>query len=213
MPLKSAAQFAQLSSSLGGVIIEQASKFAAERQLPPMRAAGLDQMSTKIDEFAAELLMFGHDTWPESAGPEEEVTHEAGPSDVDPPRSLLAASLITLGAVVVSVPATMFLTSLLSFPLPGIFYVLTALALALIFGSTHGLVVAVCNAIAHNVVIESPTLTFTPPTEAEIYVFACSVILVLVTPWIARHAAEWRDRFGMIAPISGIAKERNRYIA
>jgi K+-sensing histidine kinase KdpD len=201
MPLKSAAQFALLSSALGGEILKHTNRFAQERGLPPMRAAGLDQMSTKLDDIAAELLMFGHDTWPDSAGPEEaEVTHEAAPSDVDPPTNALAFTLCAMAAVLVSVPATMFLHAILDFPLPGIFYVLTAVTTALIFGSTHGLIVTACNAIAHNLVVEPPALDFTMPNQSELYLAACCITLVLATPWIARRAAKWRHRLGTMSP-------------
>ncbi|MCK1543367.1 hypothetical protein IVB12_15735 [Bradyrhizobium sp. 179] len=206
MPFKSAARFSQLSSALGGVIIEHASKFAAEHQLPPMQAAGLDQMSTKIDDFAGELLMFGHDTWPESATSDEtEITHEAAPSDVDPPRSVLPFIFVAFGSVLVSVPATMFLHALLDFPLPGIFYILTAITTALIFGSVHGLIVAAFNAAAHNLVVEPPALTFNVPSQSELYLFACCVTLVLLTPWIASHAAKWRNRLLAISPNHDLA--------
>jgi hypothetical protein len=72
--------------------------------------------------------------------------------------------------------------------------------MAMIFGTTHGLIVTAFNAVAHNLVVEPPALTFTAPTESEVYVFVCCALLVFVTPWLASHAANWRDRLGTISP-------------
>jgi K+-sensing histidine kinase KdpD len=205
MPLKSAARFAQLSSALGGIIIEHTNAFAKEHELPPMQAAGLDQMSTKLDDFAAELLMFGTDTWPESAASDEaEVTHEAAPSDVDPPKSALPCSLCTFGAVA----ASLILGAIALFTFgTGDYFTIAfgVLAVALFFGPLQALTAASSAALLHNFFLVGTPFEFDRPTKVEMTMAVFFVALALITPWLARQAAKWRYRYGTTSP--------NRFLA
>jgi hypothetical protein len=210
MPFKSAAQFSQLTSSLGGVIIEHTSKFAAQHKLPPMNAAGLDQMSAKIDDFAAELLMFGCDTWPDSAATDgTELTHESIASDVDPPktvqtslpslRSLPSCLACTFGTVAASLAlgaAALFTIG------TGDYFTIAfgVLAVALFFGPVHALTAAGTAALLHNFFLVGTPFAFEAPTKVEITMTVFFLGLALAAPWLADRAAKWRNRSGTISP-------------
>lgn len=205
MPLKSAAQFTQLSSALGGIIIENASRFAQEHNLPPMQVAGLDQMSTSLDEFAGELLMFGSDTWPESAADGEEIAHEAAPSDVDPPAigRFFACNLCVFATVIVS----LLTGALAHFTIgTGDYFTIAfgVLAVALFFGPLYALSAAGSAALLHNFFLVGLPFQFDMPTKVELTMVVFFVGLAVVTPWLAHHAAKWRGRSLTTSP--------NRYI-
>jgi K+-sensing histidine kinase KdpD len=205
MPLKSAARFAQLSSALGGIIIEHTNAFAKEHALPPMQAAGLDQMSTKLDDFAAELLMFGHDTWPESAASDEsEVTHEAAPSDVDPPKSALPCSLCTIAAVATSL--ALGAVGLYTIGTGDYFTIAFAvLAISLFFGPLQALTAAGSAALLHNFFLVGVPFEFDRPSKVELTMSVFFFALAVATPWLARRAAKWRHRYGTTSPNRSIA--------
>jgi K+-sensing histidine kinase KdpD len=205
MPLKSAAHFDQLSSALGGVIVELAGKFAQEHDLPPMQAAGLDQMSTRLDDFAAELLMFGTDTWPESAASDlTEVTHEVSPSHVDPPRVALPCLVCTLGLAVASVAlgAVALFTVGTGDYFTIAFAVLTA---ALFFGPVHALSAAGTATLLHNFFLVGTPLNFDVPSKVECTMVVFFLALAVATPWLARAAAKWRNRSLAISPNRPVA--------
>lgn len=48
-------------------------EYARDHGLPDLDENALRQMSVKLDDVAGELLMFGHDAWPESASDEKQA--------------------------------------------------------------------------------------------------------------------------------------------
>lgn len=195
MPLKSAAQFARLSSALGGVIVTHTNRFAQEHGLPPMREAGLDQMSTRLDDFAAELLMFGNDTWPESAGAyqDNETTHEASPSGIDPPQPALPCLLCTAGAVASSL--VLGAAALFTIGTGDYFAIAFAvLSVALFFGPLYALTAAGAAALLHNFFLVGTPFQFDAPSKVEITMAVFFAGLAVITPWLAKLAAKRRDR-------------------
>jgi K+-sensing histidine kinase KdpD len=173
-----------------------------------MNAAGLDQMSAKIDDFAAELLMFGCDTWPESAGPVDcETTHEAAPSDVDPPKTALACLACTFGTVAASL--VLGAIALFTFGTGDYFAIaFGVLAVALFFGPIQALTAAGTAALLHNFFLVGTPFHFDAPTKVEVTMTVFFLGLALATPWLADRAAKWRYRSLAIAPNRGLAKER-----
>lgn len=53
-------------------LLSTAREFARDHDLPAMDETALRQMSVKLDDVAGEILMFGHDAWPESARSENQ---------------------------------------------------------------------------------------------------------------------------------------------
>lgn len=54
-------------------LLSTAREFARDHGLPVLDEAALHQMSVKLDDVAGELLMFGHDAWPEWARSEDKA--------------------------------------------------------------------------------------------------------------------------------------------
>ncbi|MET4217859.1 hypothetical protein ABIB00_003071 [Bradyrhizobium sp. LB14.3] len=54
-------------------LLSTAREFARDHGLPDLDQTALRQMSVQLDDVAGELLMFGHDVWPESARSEDKA--------------------------------------------------------------------------------------------------------------------------------------------
>ncbi|WP_448035163.1 hypothetical protein [Bradyrhizobium liaoningense] len=54
-------------------LLSTAREYARDHGLPALDETALRQMSVKLDDVAGEILMFGHDAWPESARSEDKA--------------------------------------------------------------------------------------------------------------------------------------------
>lgn len=199
MTFHSSSNFDAIRNDLGELLLSTLAQYAVNRGLGPIDRDSLHQMATPLNDVAGEMLMFGANTWPESARAEEAsiLPFEAAPSETDPPRS--PAILFSTVCLAVAITGSILLHAYFGFGQFSILH-LAVVTIAILFGTQSALLAGTVAHGAYNFFVVPPALAFTIPTESEVVMSAFSLSMAVAVPWLIKNAPAWRSRLLTISP-------------
>jgi K+-sensing histidine kinase KdpD len=211
MSFHGAKEFADLKNNLAQLFVSTATQFASNCGLESMDEAALyHQMSTKLEDVASEVLMFGTNTWPDTALdqspstalPSSEPLRETYPSETDPPVSLSSALLYTLGTLLVTAPLAFLLSAFVPSHIGTFFYAIGVMSVSMVFGTRCGLILALISPVLHNLFDIPPTFSFTWPQPIEVVSAVCFLSIAVAVPFLMRTAFRIRVALAQPRPAS-----------
>lgn len=190
-------QFDHIRSDLASLLVSTTAQFARNAGLQPLAPASLRQMSAPLEVVSAELLMFGCDTWPDSARcPDPVISDDAAMAPAPLPRQVRnKVWLWTLLALVLSTTFTIAFSNLFGVPPPNFFFGFAVTTVALMFGSTYGVALAilvplVTHFVVYQLNIDPPVALPTLAYHAAIALF--HLCLAIFVPLMVLKAIKFR---------------------
>lgn len=182
-------EFSSLKDNLASLFVSTAAQFASNCGLERLQEKSLAQLSPSLEDVAGEVLMFGSNAWPASAQPAEAMEtpcpFEINPSEVDPPRH--RALLWSLATFLITVPLAFLIYAATG---AGAGYTLGfgVLVVAVMFGTTHALLLSALSPILSDLLVTPPIFVFSWPTATEALSVPFYMAIALVVPWLIRRA-------------------------
>lgn len=206
MSYHGAQEFAELKTNLAELFQSTAAQFASNCGLEDFTSASLYQMTTSLEDTAAEALMFGCNAWPQAAAVEEGVPpspFEINPSEVDPPR--FRAVLWTMATLLVTIPLAILVFDLFG---SGAYFsfAIGIVAVAMVFGTANALFLSAVSPVLNDLLVTPPVFVFNGPTKADLIMTLFYVLAAITVPWLAQRAYRLRDLALATPPIREVAK-------